>query len=174
MKKTYVRIAALLPAALLLFLFTSCGEKKSEEPKKDATVEQQTTPAPAPQQTPAPDTAAAPATDATPQPEATPAAPDITGTWSGTLDSRPTRLTIAKQEGTNFEGSIFINYREPINQKVSGTIDFDTKKLRMRDLLHSRYKGTYSGTLGNDFTTMKGSFTATADKRTSSFSLKKK
>ena len=171
MKTTFFRGAALFAIAAVLMITAGCGEKKTETPKTESTeTAQQQPPAattPPPATTPAPET---------PPPAEKPAVtvPDITGTWTGTLDKRSTRLTITKQDSLRFEGSISINYREAINQKVSGTFDPAKKTLRMKDLLHSRYQGTYAAPLNDDLTAMSGSFPMTAEKTRSAFSLKKK
>ncbi|MDH7515972.1 MAG: hypothetical protein QHI48_08880 [Bacteroidota bacterium] len=174
MKKRSLYFLAIIPVVLILIAGSGCGQKKTEE-QKDTTKAQPTavqTPAAVDTTKQAADTAAAekPAQPTEPEKKI----PDLTGTWTGTLDQRPTRLTIAKQDGISFEGSITISYREAIHQKIAGSIDPTTNKVRMRDLLHSRYMGTYSGSLSADLATMKGTFTQTTDKRSSSFVLKKK
>jgi hypothetical protein len=167
MKKSMFDRVAFLMAGAMILLVVGCGSKKTETPEQGAAQPAQQTAQQPPAQTPAPEPAPEPVKPAVTY-------PDITGTWSGTLDSRSTKLTISKQDSLTFEGSIFINYREAISQKVSGSFDPEKKTLRMKDLLHSRYQGTYSAKLGDELSSMSGSFTCTADKRRSSFSLKKK
>lgn len=100
--------------------------------------------------------------------------PDMLGTWSGTFDSRACTLKITKQDSTAFSGSITINYREVVNQSVSGTINVEKNTVSMRDLIHSRYQGTYSGKLSADLKNLSGTFTITVDKKNLSFNLNKK
>lgn len=100
--------------------------------------------------------------------------PDMLGTWSGTFDSRACTLKITKQDSTAFSGSITINYREVVNQSVSGTINVEKNTVSMKDQIHSRYMGTYSGKLSSDIKNMSGTFTITVDKKNLSFNLNKK
>lgn len=102
------------------------------------------------------------------------AVPDITGTWTGTFDQRPTTLNITQQDNIEFKGKITINYREVINQEVSGKIDPDKNTVTMKDLLHSRYRGKYSGKLSDDKTRYSGTFTMDLDGSKINFSLTKK
>ena len=145
--------------AFVLF-FVGC--KKEEQPQP---IEQ-------PVQTEQPATPPAPVDTVAAEPEVV--FPDVTGTWTGTFDSRPTTLKIASQEGDEFKGSITINYREVINQQVSGKINPETGAVSMKDLLHSRYAGTYSAKLSEDGKKLSGTFTETVDKRKATFTLKKK
>jgi predicted membrane protein len=100
--------------------------------------------------------------------------PDLKGTWTGKFDSRATVLNINEQTDTTFSGKITISYREVINQEVSGTISPSTMKINMKDMLHSRYRGIYSGTLSDDGTAYSGTFTQDLDKTKFQFSLSKK
>lgn len=100
--------------------------------------------------------------------------PDIKGTYRGTFDKRPTTLKITEQNGNDFKGSITINYREVINQQVSGTIDPATNKFTMKDLLHSRFQGKYAGKVSNDMKELSGTFTMTLDGSKFNFNLAKK
>lgn len=99
---------------------------------------------------------------------------DLKGTYTGTLDSRATTLKITEQTDTKFSGSIVINYREKIEQKVSGEIDTAKMALTMKDLLHSRYAGVYSAKVSEDGSKLSGSFTQNVDKTKLPFTLKKK
>jgi Sec-independent protein translocase protein TatA len=98
----------------------------------------------------------------------------LLGVWQGKLDSRLTILSITSQEGNNFSGKITINYRNPINQEVKGTLNPETKALTMADQIHSRFKGKYSGKLSEDGKTYSGTFTTLVDKNSVSFNLVKK
>lgn len=99
--------------------------------------------------------------------------PDLTGKWSGTFDQRTTTLRITEQDGNAFKGAITINYREVINQQVSGTINEKTMEIIMKDLLHSRYAGSYKGKLSEDMKIISGTFTQNVEKTKFSFNLKK-
>ncbi len=101
-------------------------------------------------------------------------AADLKGTWSGTFDSRATTLNITEQNGNEFKGKISINYREQINQEVTGTINPETKKVTMKDMLHSRYAGTYDASLANEGKSLNGTFTMNVDKTKLKFNLSKK
>jgi hypothetical protein len=99
--------------------------------------------------------------------------PDLMGTWTGKFDNRATTLRITEQTDSSFTGKITISYREVINQDVTGTLSPSTNRINMKDMLHSRYRGTYSGSLSEDGTTYAGTFTMDLDKTKFQFSLKK-
>lgn len=101
-------------------------------------------------------------------------AADLKGTWRGTFDQRPTTLKITEQNGNDFKGSITINYRQVINQQVSGTFDPATKRLTMKDLLHSRFQGKYAGKVSDDMKKLSGTFTMALDGSKFNFNLAKK
>jgi hypothetical protein len=100
--------------------------------------------------------------------------PQLIGTWNGKFDKRQTTLKITEQKGNSFKGDITINYRQVINQQVSGNFDPATKKFTMQDLLHSRFKGKYSGKVSDDMKSMAGTFTMTLDGSRYNFNLAKK
>ncbi len=100
--------------------------------------------------------------------------PSITGVWTGKFDNRKAVLKITKQKGNKFEGTIKIYYRNQINQKVSGSVDFNKKTFQMRDLLHSRYAGAYSGRILDGFKTMRGIFLMDVGNKRFRFYFKKK
>ncbi len=102
------------------------------------------------------------------------ATPELKGTWEGKFDKRSTKLVITEQTGNTFKGNITINYRNVIKQKVEGTINPKTKKITMKDLLHSRYKGKYEGQLSEDGKTFNGVFTMDVGHKKFNFSLTKK
>ncbi len=99
--------------------------------------------------------------------------PDLKGTWTGKFDNRKTKLVITEQNGNAFKGEITINYRNVIKQKVEGSVNPKTKKIKMKDLLHSRYQGTYEGTLSADSKKFEGTFTMKVDGKKFGFSLTK-
>ncbi len=96
---------------------------------------------------------------------------DIKGVWKGKFDLRDFTLTITSQEGNSFTGKTVINYREQIRQDVSGTINMETSEVTIKDLLHSRYAGTYKGKISEDRKTISGKFTVTVDGNKFDFNL---
>jgi hypothetical protein len=99
---------------------------------------------------------------------------DIKGKYTGTFDIRSAVLNINEQDGNKFKGSMTINYREVINQKVSGEFDPKSKEFSMTDLLHSRFQGKYKGKFSDDFSKMSGTFTMSLDNSKMNFKLTKK
>jgi hypothetical protein len=152
-------------ALLAVLVFTSCEQKKPEEvsvPKDTVQVKVEES---APVDTLKKDTTAVK--------EPVVVIPDLKGKWSGTLDQRATTLRITEQEGNSIKGTITINYREVINQQVNGTVNEKTMEVSLKDLLHSRYAGTYKGKLSDDMKKFSGTFTQNVEKTRFSFSLKK-
>ncbi|PIP79252.1 MAG: hypothetical protein COW85_01775, partial [Ignavibacteria bacterium CG22_combo_CG10-13_8_21_14_all_37_15] len=96
------------------------------------------------------------------------------GIYTGKFDSRATTLKITEQTDSKFSGSITINYRETINQKISGELDQEKMTVTMKDMLHSRFAGTYSAKLSEDGKKLSGTFTQNVEKTKYSFSLNKK
>lgn len=148
---------ALLFTVLTFSLFTGC--EKKEAPKETVKTPAEITPQPEAEQ---------------PKVEEKKAVLDLKGTYTGTLDSRATTLKITEQTDTTFSGSISINYREAINQKISGKLDQEKMSVTMKDILHSRFAGTYSAKLSEDGKKLSGTFTQNVDKTKTSFSLNKK
>ncbi len=99
---------------------------------------------------------------------------DLTGKWTGILDSRATVLQITKQTGNEFSGKITISYKKPLHQEVTGKFDPDKLTFTMTDQLHSKFMGKYSGSLSADKSEMKGTFTVNYTKKNYSFKLNKK
>jgi len=161
--KIYSLLISLSLIALLVL--TSCEQKKPEEVSVTKDTVQVKVEEPAPIDTLKKDTTTIK------EPEVV--IPDLKGKWSGTFDQRTTTLRITEQEGNAFKGAITINYREVINQQVSGTINEKTKEISMKDLLHSRYAGSYKGKLSEDMKTLSGTFTQNVEKSKFSFNLKK-
>lgn len=161
LSKQFLLIAVLLIATI----FIGC-EKKTEAPNGDqnTSMESESTPI---EETP----------EEIDEPEAeepTVQIPDLKGQWTGKFDSRNTVLNITEQTDSSFKGRITISYREVINQEVEGTISPTTNRITMRDLLHSRYKGRYTGKLSEDGQKYSGIFTMDVDKTQLSFNLTKK
>ena len=100
--------------------------------------------------------------------------PNLIGTWTGKFEQRAAYLNITDQSGNEFHASIKINYRQPINQKISGKIDPKTLKVTMQDLLHSRYQGNYIAKLSSDYKELSGTFTKNLDHKSFSFDFTKK
>jgi len=100
--------------------------------------------------------------------------PDIKGTWTGKFDNRTSTLIITEQDGLNFKGSLTINYRDVINQQVSGKLNLEEKTFTMNDQLKNRFAGSYSGKISEDMNTLQGTFIQTVDKRKSQFNFKRK
>ncbi|MGE5679985.1 MAG: hypothetical protein ACM34K_03815 [Bacillota bacterium] len=165
------QITAVFFTVILVFAFLTAGcQKKEEQPQQQQTPQTQTadtTKAKAADTTKASDTAASKQT-------AEANVPDLKGTWSGQFDKRATTLKIKEMNGNDFKGTITINYREVINQQVSGKIDPATKKVTMKDLLHSRFQGKYSGKVSDDMKKLSGTFTMDLDGSKFNFNLTKK
>ena len=100
--------------------------------------------------------------------------PDIKGTWSGTFDSRSTVLNITEQTDSSFSGKISISYRQAINQDVKGSFSPSKMIMKMKDQLHSRFQGKYSGKLSEDADNYSGTFIMDLDGSKFSFNLNKK
>ncbi|MGE5402588.1 MAG: hypothetical protein ACM3S2_19505 [Ignavibacteriales bacterium] len=169
-KNSFPRILASAMVFGLLIssvLITSGCQKKQEQPGEKQNVQQGTAKS---DTTKKQDTTA----KGTGKQTTTAVAVDLKGTWSGKFDKRATTLRITDQTGNDFKGKITINYREVINQQVSGTIDPATNKVTMKDLLHSRFMGKYSGKLSNDMKQLSGTFTMTLDGSKFDFNLAKK
>ena len=100
--------------------------------------------------------------------------PDLKGTWTGTFDSRSTTLNITEQTDSSFSGKISISYRQAINQDVKGSFSPSTMNMKMKDQLHSRFRGKYNGKLSKDADNYSGTFTMDLDESKFSFNLNKK
>lgn len=165
MLKAYSRTFSLTIAALAVAGILLTGCQKKEEPKEPAPQAQVDQPA-------APDTSM-PKDTVKPAETKAPAA-ELKGTYSGMFDNRAATLKITSQDGNSFKGTISINYREAINQEISGTFNPDTKSASFKDLLHSRYAGSYSAKFSDDLKKLNGTFTQNVEKTKVSFSLSKK
>jgi predicted membrane protein len=157
-----IKVLIIFTFILALFAFIGC-EKKTDTPE----VKEETT-----QEEPA-------KIEETPEEVTEPEVPvvqipDLTGQWTGKFDARNTVLNITEQTDSTFKGKITISYRDVINQEVEGTISPSTMSMTMKDLLHSRFRGRYSGTLSEDGKNYSGTFTMDLDKSQFSFNLNKK
>ena len=155
-KHSFLHFVLLFPV-MTFFLFIGC--EKKEVPKETLKTTTETTSQPAVEQ---------------PKVEEKKAVLDLIGTYTGKLDSRATTLKITEQTDTTFTGSITINYRETINQKISGKFDQGKMVVTMKDMLHSRYAGTYSAKLSEDGKKLSGTFTQNVEKTKYPFNLVKK
>ena len=100
--------------------------------------------------------------------------PDITGNWAGTFDQRSATMSIIKQNGTEFSAIMNVNYRQPFNKTINGTIDPKTNSIKMEDLNASRFSGKYNGQLSDDGKQIKGNFIMKADGKSYGFNFKMK
>jgi hypothetical protein len=98
---------------------------------------------------------------------------DVTGTWTGVFDKRPTVLNITSQTDSSFSGKISISYRQAINQDVKGSFSPAAMMMLMTDQLHSRFQGKYKGKLSEDGRNFSGIFTMDLDGKQFSFNLNK-
>ncbi len=100
--------------------------------------------------------------------------PDLTGNWTGIFDQRSATMSVIKQNGTEFSAIMTINYRQPLNKTVNGTIDPKTNTIKMEDLNASRYSGQYNAQLLNNAKEITGTFILRADNKTYKFNFKMK
>ena len=100
--------------------------------------------------------------------------PDLVGKWTGKIYNRSATFDITKQDSSAFKGNLTIFFRENINQQVSGSFDPKSLKITMKDLIHNKSMGKYSGKLSDDFKTMSGTFTMNVDGKNYSFNFSKK
>jgi len=148
---------------LLLFLtvstfsfFTGC--EKKEVPKETVKTPAETTPQPVAEQ---------------PKVEEK-KAPDLKGIYSGTIGGKSMTLKITEQTDSSFEGSVSMNFKDPINQKVKGKINLTTGEITMSDLLKQIYQGFYVGKMNSDFTTIAGTWSIKTGNQKFNFTIKKK
>ena len=83
-------------------------------------------------------------------------------------------LSITEQTDSSFSGKISISYREAINQDVKGSFSPYTMNMKMKDQLHSRFRGKYNGKLSKNADNYSGTFTMDLDESKFSFNLNKK
>jgi hypothetical protein len=153
------RLFLLLVVGIFITNYLGC-KKEAEKPVEKTTPQTQVTTAPAE------------TTKVVEKPKVV--YPDLTGKWSGTLYNRTVSFNINKQDTTDFSGSLTIFFRDNINQQVSGKVDPSNLKIKMKDLVHNKAMGTYSGKLSEDSKTMSGTFTMNADKKAYTFNFVKK
>ena len=100
--------------------------------------------------------------------------PDLTGNWTGTFDQRSATMSIIKQTGKDFSAIMTINYRQPLNKTVNGTVEPDNNTVKMEDLNASRFSGQYTAQLLNNGKQIKGNFVLKADGKSYGFNFKMK
>lgn len=157
-----IKVLIFLAVIFALFTFIGC-EKKSDAPelKEETTQEEPAKIEETPEEITEPEVPVV-------------KIPDLKGQWTGKFDARNTVLNITEQTDSTFKGRITISYREVSNQEVEGTISPSTMRMTMKDMLHSRFRGRYSGTLSGDGKNYSGTFTMDLDKSQFSFNLNKK
>ncbi len=97
---------------------------------------------------------------------------DITGNWAGTFDQRSATLSVIKQTGKDFSAIMTINYRQPLNKTINGTIEGNT--INMQDINASKYLGEYTAQLADNGKTIRGTFNLKAGGKSYMFTLRKK
>lgn len=163
MKKIMSYSGAFFLTGLLGFSLSFMGCEKKQEEVKPAPVVTQTAPAV--------DTAAIKAQALKEAAEKAAKASTMLGVWKGEFDNHAATLKITEQKENEFNGTIVVNLKEQINQKISGKVNPDTKEVTMKDMIKVRSAGTYSGKLSEDGKKMSGTFTLTADGIKVKFSL---
>ena len=162
-KIKFTSIITLFLAIAILFA-AGCGEQKKEEAQTDDKPN-----------TSMSDTAMS-ETSSDPSSIEEPAVviPDLIGTWTGKFDGHTTTLKITEQDSVSFKGNIVINYRDVINQQVSGKFDIEKSTFTMKDMIKGRYAGSYRGKISDEYNILAGTFFLKADNKTVSFNLKRK
>lgn len=100
--------------------------------------------------------------------------PDLTGTWAGSFESHGATFKVTGQDGGDFDATLTVAYRQPMNKTISGIIDPETNKITMKDDVKSRNEATYSAELSGDGKTISGTSTLKIDGNKASFTFKKK
>jgi PBP1b-binding outer membrane lipoprotein LpoB len=159
MKKHILTLISSTGLILIILLFQTGCEKKTEQPKEEMKTEEVTT-----------DTSSK---ISPPVVEEKKSIPDIKGKWTGVFDKRSTTLTITEQTDSSFSGKITISYREVINQEIKGSFSPSKLTMSMTDQLHSRYRGKYNGKLSADMKNFSGTFAMDLDGTKFTFNLNK-
>jgi hypothetical protein len=100
--------------------------------------------------------------------------PDLIGTWTGSFESHGATFKVTGQEGGDFNATLTVAYRQPMNKSISGIIDPETNKITMKDDVKSRNEATYSAELSGDGKTISGTSTLKVRGGTANFTFKKK
>lgn len=100
--------------------------------------------------------------------------PDLTGTWTGSFESHTATFKITGQDGSDFNATLNVAYRQPMNKSISGVIDPATNKITMKDDVKSRYEATYTGKLSDDMKKITGTAHFIVDGNNESFTFTKK
>lgn len=88
--------------------------------------------------------------------------PSLLGKWEGSGGQIRLTMEVTAQDENSFEGKTVFNSRTPLNRNVKGTVDFETREMRIEDLTTDRYSGKYRGKLSEDLKTFTGTFTNNA------------
>lgn len=131
----FLSVSALM---VLFLIFTGCEKKDQpavteDTQKTETTVTETETPK-----------------EETPVEEEKPVTPSLVGTWKGKFDNRNMTLTITKMEGNSFEGETVVRWDSPKTEKVTGTVDFDTREMVITETAAGRNNGKYTGTVSAD------------------------
>ena len=154
MKTSLSKYFSVLFLITSLVLISAGCEKKAEKPEGESTMKDTTN-------------MAQPENDTTAQ------YPDLTGTWTGTFESHGATLKITEQNNENFKASLTVQYREPMNKTISGTIESDNK-ISMKDEEKSRSEATYSASLSEDGKKITGTSTLKINGNKANFTFTKK
>ena len=154
MKTSLSKYFSVLFLITSLVLISAGCEKKAEKPEGESTMKDTTN-------------MAQPENDTTAQ------YPDLTGTWTGTFESHGATLKITEQKNENFKASLTVQYREPMNKTISGTIESDNK-ISMKDEEKSRSEATYSASLSEDGKKITGTSTLKINGNKANFTFTKK
>ena len=130
---------------ILSVFLTGCGKKeepKEAEPVKEETVEQP-----------------AEVIEEETEEETLPA---LAGKWEGKGGQIRLTMDITSQDENSFEGKTVFYSRTPLNRTVKGSVDFETREMKIEDQSTDRYSGKYRGKLSEDYKTFTGTFTNNA------------
>jgi hypothetical protein len=152
-------LSVLFLVASIVIISSGC-EKKTETPEGEKTMKDTTK-------------MVQPGTDTTAAADTTKKYPELTGTWTGKFESHGATLKITEQNKENFKGSLTVQYREPLNKTISGTISADNK-ISMKDEVKSRTEANYSASLSEDGTKITGTSTLKLDGNKANFTFTKK
>ena len=160
MKTSLSKYFSVLFLITSLVLISAGCEKKAEKPEGESTMKDTTN-------------MAQPETDTTAMADTSMQYPDLMGTWTGTFESHGATLKITEQNNENFKASLTVQYREPMNKTISGTIESDNK-ISMKDVEKSRSEATYSASLSEDGKKITGTSTLKINGNKANFTFTKK
>ncbi len=152
-------ISAIILVFSLVMISSGC-EKKTEKPEGENTMKDTTK-------------MVQPGTDTTTAADTTKKYPELTGTWTGKFESHNATLKITEQHDENFKAYLTVQYREPMNKTISGTVSSDNK-ISMKDEVKSRSEANYSASLSEDGTKITGTSTLKLNGNKANFTFTKK